>query len=276
MACQNNANRSAGAGLKSGVSSLAGKAAYLTGVGIGIAGGSMAGSLTGAFLGAAGGPTGMAIGGGVGAVTGGYLGVRLVNRGFRKQREARAEQRWQQSPAGRQAMEERTRMRGKIREKYKPQLAKLKRQQAETRSAYDQAMERWLLRQKTDSPGGLKGVVLKPETRAAANLAGQAAVGLASTYLLNSRWGLTTNPKKAAAGAAVVAVRNYGDQVKAERRKAFETSPEGQTAVEMYRQRMTTLKRRYNSLKTEYGRRISRINQDYDQARARFLAQPGE
>lgn len=165
MSCQSNANRSAGAAVKTGIARLANLAAYSAAIG----GGAVLGGGLGSTLGPLGTVGGVLLGGALG-----YRGVRAV----KEQRARKAEEAaWQNSSAGQKAVKARGQALQKVRTAYQQEMAGLKEQKGEIETEYQAAKTTWLAQQTSKSA---KAALSSPEARAVSNVITTAAITTAA------------------------------------------------------------------------------------------------
>jgi hypothetical protein len=263
MACQNTANRTSAAGLNFGVTKLAGKAAYASGVALSAA----AGGLLGAGLGTAlAGPAGGVAGGLGGAYLGGRRGVKRQQRRLA----AADEKRWQQSSAGQKAIRAQEQTLAPVVRAYQAKTTRFKQQRDQVEQAYEAARTEWL-RQQQEQVTGLAKITHSPRAMGVAAAVGGAAAGVAARYALSRAGGSSFDLPGTTTSAALTAALSAPQAVEKVREQRWQESPAGQQARARQQRALANLKLRQSRLKQQFETQKQAIERKYELARAKFL-----
>ncbi len=259
MSCQKNANQSAGAAIKNGISGIASKAAYMAG---GIAIGTGAGFVAG--------PIGMFAGG----VIGGVVGSRMAAKSKQKRLAAAEKKRWQASETGKKVKRVRDRDLDKAKLAYQPKADRFKARKEKIEAEYETAKQAWLGQQKgVISSTSVKEVLSSAPVRAAATTVAGTALGAAIHHAKWSASGYPADPKRTATKAAIAAAIAYPKAIKDERQMQWQQSPEGLAATAKYRKSTSKLQAQWKPIKQKYRQKRKAIKARYQQARDDFLNQ---
>jgi len=275
MSCQQNSASAARAGARSGISNLAGKAAFAAGASMTTGSGAILGATIGSGFGDLLGPGGSVAGGVLGGALGGSAGYKSaenIRDGIRQVRRQVGEERaWQGSKAGQRAKKTRQTQRSRAKEKYEAAMAPVNAKKEATTQRYQAAKAEWMSKNTGMSAArekGIKGAFKTPEAKAAALGIAQGAFNVAGRTVTNSRVGADLQ--------AEIGMETYQqagrlkDRVEQSRNAAWMNSPEGKAAHKKYQKAKDRFKAQAGELTAQYKKARVTANKRYDTARLKF------